>query len=237
MEPDVAKYFAEHFERELRKRGAQVLSAADVEVMLGVERQKQLLGCSDGNCMAELGNALGADAMVVVSVVRLDGSLRAAIKVLVPTTGKLLAETEASAGGDEAFLAALTNAADRVGVSLGLESASRVAERERRAAAWLPGIGAGVFAVGSATCFVLSGVQLGALDRELSAMGAVTPRARGIADAGKVLEGIAWASGGVAVAALVTTAILYFTGAPPAVTPTVSAGPAGSVSFGFGGRL
>lgn len=38
----------------------EVLSSHDVEVLLGLERQKALLGCSEDSCLAELSGALGA---------------------------------------------------------------------------------------------------------------------------------------------------------------------------------
>lgn len=38
----------------------EVLSSHDVEVLLGLERQKELLGCSEGSCLTELSGALGA---------------------------------------------------------------------------------------------------------------------------------------------------------------------------------
>jgi hypothetical protein len=48
-------------------RGAgtyEVLAQADVVTMIGVEQQRQLVGCDDASCMAELGGALGARWMV-----------------------------------------------------------------------------------------------------------------------------------------------------------------------------
>lgn len=45
--------------------GVRVVTARDISVLLGFERQKQLLGCSDdGMCMAELGNALGVQGVL-----------------------------------------------------------------------------------------------------------------------------------------------------------------------------
>ncbi len=45
--------------------GIRVVTARDISVLLGFERQKQLLGCSDdGMCMAELGNALGVQGVL-----------------------------------------------------------------------------------------------------------------------------------------------------------------------------
>ena len=38
----------------------EVTSSQDVKTLLGVERQRQLLGCTESSCMAELTGALGA---------------------------------------------------------------------------------------------------------------------------------------------------------------------------------
>jgi hypothetical protein len=45
----------------------EVVARADIETLLGVERQKQLLGCSEeaASCMEELAGALNADRVVV----------------------------------------------------------------------------------------------------------------------------------------------------------------------------
>jgi hypothetical protein len=48
----------------LRDQGFDVLTNADVAAVLGVEKQKQLMGCSESNCLTELGGAIGADYIV-----------------------------------------------------------------------------------------------------------------------------------------------------------------------------
>jgi hypothetical protein len=47
----------------------EVLTQADVATMIGVERQRQLLGCNQNdNCFAEIGAALGTDLILDASV-------------------------------------------------------------------------------------------------------------------------------------------------------------------------
>lgn len=53
----------------------QVISSRDVTALLGLERQRQLLGCTESGCLAELAGALGADDVVSGSVGRLGRSL------------------------------------------------------------------------------------------------------------------------------------------------------------------
>jgi TolB-like protein len=65
IDQDTADLFCDSLVGELRKRpGLQVSDRADIAAVLGAEREKQLLGCADGQCMAELGGALGAEYIV-----------------------------------------------------------------------------------------------------------------------------------------------------------------------------
>lgn len=57
-----------------RLNGLQVVSLDDVRAVLSHEQQKQLLGCSEGECVTELGGALGCDELVTGSVGRLGRS-------------------------------------------------------------------------------------------------------------------------------------------------------------------
>lgn len=52
----------------------RVLAAKDIAQLIGLERQRQLLGCSEqsSQCMAELAGALGVDALMTVSFARSD---------------------------------------------------------------------------------------------------------------------------------------------------------------------
>lgn len=76
-DPTVAKALAESVTTEISRRGYyQVISAGDVQTLLGVERQKELLGCSEEakSCLTELAGALGAQFVLSGSLSRF-GSL------------------------------------------------------------------------------------------------------------------------------------------------------------------
>jgi hypothetical protein len=66
-------FIIEHLAQELSDQGAQVVSAQDLTVMLGLERQRQLMGCSGGKCVTELTGTLGVDALVTGNVARVSG--------------------------------------------------------------------------------------------------------------------------------------------------------------------
>ena len=57
---------------ELRKlKRVSVVSMEEVRAMLDLEAQKQLLGCADDSCLAEIADSLGVDGVVIGSLARL----------------------------------------------------------------------------------------------------------------------------------------------------------------------
>src|SRR5205823_914650 len=68
----------EELARTLPPDAYKVTTAAQLSAVLGLERQRQLLGCTEesGSCVAELANALGADVVVQSTVARVGEGLR-----------------------------------------------------------------------------------------------------------------------------------------------------------------
>jgi TolB-like protein len=64
-------------------RGLDTIGRSDVQTLLGFERQRQLLGCTeDAACLAEIGGALGVDYILVGTVGRIGGLLRLDLKLV-----------------------------------------------------------------------------------------------------------------------------------------------------------
>jgi TolB-like protein len=60
-----------------------VIGQSDVAAMLGLERQRQMLGCSDSSeCFAEIGGALGADYLLVGTAGQLGALWRIDLKLV-----------------------------------------------------------------------------------------------------------------------------------------------------------
>jgi hypothetical protein len=100
---------------ELRKRpGVSVLTQSDISALLGVERTRQMMGCSDSGCMAEIGGALGADRIVHGSIGKVGGTLVVNLSALDPRRASTVASvSERLRGADEeAFLDVLPSVAD-----------------------------------------------------------------------------------------------------------------------------
>ncbi len=102
---------------ELRRRpGVSVMTQADVAALLGVEKTRQMLGCTESGCMAEIGGALGADRVVHGSLGRVGGSLIVNLSALDARRGAVVASVSERLrrGEDEAFLDALPAIADAI---------------------------------------------------------------------------------------------------------------------------
>lgn len=75
VEAKVAQSLTDALAAELRGIGGhQLVTQQELTAVLGVERQRQLLGCTDTTCMAEIASALDVDALVTGSIARLGES-------------------------------------------------------------------------------------------------------------------------------------------------------------------
>lgn len=104
-----ADLFTDALVGELRRRGLEVLTDGDIAAVLGVERNRQMLGCSDATCLAEIGGALGVDRIVHGSVGRIGGSLVVNLSSVDSKRGIAVASASGrlQSESDEAFLDAL----------------------------------------------------------------------------------------------------------------------------------
>ncbi len=112
---DTVQLLGDALAGELRRRaGVSVLTQADVSALLGVEKTRQMLGCSESGCMAEIGGALGADRVIHGSLGRVGASLIVNLSALEPRRGAAVASVSQRLRGadDEVLLDALPAVAD-----------------------------------------------------------------------------------------------------------------------------
>ncbi|MFO0600884.1 MAG: hypothetical protein U0228_36575 [Myxococcaceae bacterium] len=82
VEDSVAKNLTTASVAEIARRGFfQPTSSEEVRVLLGLERQKQLMGCSENSCMAELAGALGAPFVLSGSVGKVGETLQLSLQL------------------------------------------------------------------------------------------------------------------------------------------------------------
>jgi TolB-like protein len=84
VEPEVAAALSEAVTSEVAQRGFfDVMSAKEVQTLLGVERRKQVLGCAEqSSCLTELAGALGARFVLSGSVSKLGDAYQLALQAL-----------------------------------------------------------------------------------------------------------------------------------------------------------
>lgn len=112
LDPAIASFYAEHFAQQLSLRQLSVVTAAEITALIGLERQRHLLGCEEdaSSCLAELSNALGVDGIVTGSVGKLGKTLQANIKIIRSTDGSTLSLISRTAASEDALFDALTEA-------------------------------------------------------------------------------------------------------------------------------
>lgn len=83
--PDVVQALSETVATRLAARNFfEVVSSRDIATLVGLERQKQLMGCSEeaASCLAELSGSLGARFVLSGSVTRLGDSYQLNLQTL-----------------------------------------------------------------------------------------------------------------------------------------------------------
>lgn len=116
LDPNRGALFAEHLAQQLTSLGFSVTTAKQIGSLLGQERQRQLMGCSDAStsCMAELAAALGSDAVVTGSVAKLESSYQVNVALISARDGKPVSVMSAREATEEGVLDALTREAPRL---------------------------------------------------------------------------------------------------------------------------
>jgi hypothetical protein len=118
--PELATFLNDHFAQQLTLGGLRVITGREIGALVGLERQKQLLGCSDAEseCVAEIANALGADGLVTGNVGRFGtDTFQVNTRILGPD-GKPLTVSSARVQGETAVLDELSRAAREAATEL-----------------------------------------------------------------------------------------------------------------------
>ena len=107
VDPAMGPYLAQILAKEVQSRtGAAPLLSADVTAMLGFERNKRMLGCSeeDSQCLAEITGALGVQEVLASSVAMAGGRYLVSMSLLDPRHARPLKRTAESAPVDHEAL-------------------------------------------------------------------------------------------------------------------------------------
>ncbi|MBK7857480.1 MAG: hypothetical protein IPJ65_02420 [Archangiaceae bacterium] len=215
IEEKRAQVFTDFLAQQLSQYGIRVTTQAEVQALLGLERQKQLLGCSDeaGSCMAELAGALGVDGLITGNVARLDKEgFVLTLKIVRANDASAMGNYSSRVADDAAAFDWMAARAKDFAVAQGLYREPEPGGVHLRGLSWVPlavgvvaaGVGAGLLGESYSVASKLQrgeGASPDSLDATIS--GASTRQVLGA-----VLVG-------VGAAALVTAVVFFITGSDP----------------------
>lgn len=227
----------EEVAKALPPEAYRVTTASQLASVLGLEKQRQLLGCDgDGSCAAELASALGAEIVVQVAVRKLDTGLRCDVVFISGREGTALERVSAEGKTDAALLERLHEEVEA--------AATRVFTRRRpgntleagrpgfRRYAWAPALAGAALVGGGAVLFGITDQTW----RTLNSRDGRVEDAQALADSGRTTQTAGWVLCSVGAAALVTSAAMLVFGAPTEarvmVAPVVSGGGGGLMISG-----
>lgn len=217
-----------------RDPGLKVTTRRDIEQLLGLERQKALLGCSEGSstCLAELAGGLGVDALLSGGLAKAGTGYIVTLRVLRASDGSEVASaSERMKNEDEVsewLDAAAPRLAERIRVAFGRSPPAPPGHPER----WIPGI------AGAALLLTGAGLEIGARADEANLAAGAIPVAEfaRVVDRGRTIEAAGWILVGVGGAGLATSLVWALVAGPDssqvAVIPV-----AGGAVVGLSGAL
>lgn len=232
---------AEEIARALPPSAFQVTTAAQLQAVMGLERQRQLLGCSEDStaCVAELANALGTDVVVTSTLSRTSDGLRCNVVFMSGHNGTALDRVSVEAASDgqlfEKLFGEVSEAAARVFAAQRPGARLEPGKVGVRRYAWAPGLAALALGGGAAALFAVSNGTARTLENKQGLIES-TSSAYALAASGRTTETIAWVLAGTGVAALATAGLMFTAGAPTqarvVLAPVVSGGAAGVMISG-----
>lgn len=90
--PELGGYAEDRLANRLGDLGFKVTTAADIAALLGLDRQRQLLGCADESaCSSEIGSALGVPLMLTGRVSKLEDRFDIDLRILRQRDGLVVA--------------------------------------------------------------------------------------------------------------------------------------------------
>ena len=235
VELQLGEAYVERFATLLgRDQRLKVTTRRDIEAVLGLERQKALLGCSESSssCLAELAGGLGVDALVSGSLAKTGSSYIVTMRVVRAGDGGEVASSSERLKSEDAlidwFEAEAPRLAEKIAIAFGRNTTSTSAVHFER---WIPGlIGVGCIAGGVAMQVAArnDAMRLDSGQVELA-------QTQSALSSGKAVEVGSWVLVGVGAAAIAGSVIWVIVGNAPAkvaIVPTQ-----GGAFFSLSGTL
>jgi len=91
FDPAAVKGLSALIASEAARFNARVLAGTDMVALIDLDRQKQMLGCSDSSCLTEIGGALGVDLLLTSEVSEVGGLWLISLSLLNVTRAQAIA--------------------------------------------------------------------------------------------------------------------------------------------------
>ncbi|MBX7115114.1 MAG: hypothetical protein K1X64_12365 [Myxococcaceae bacterium] len=105
IDKQLGSFLEEHLVQQFVFNKIALATPKDIATLLGQERQRQLMGCSDSSqCQADLATLMNADAVLTGQVAKLEGKFQINLKVVGATSATSLSVFAGSAQSLEALL-------------------------------------------------------------------------------------------------------------------------------------
>jgi TolB-like protein len=163
LDANTGGLYLDYFARKLAGEGPiRLTTRQEIAEVLGLERQKQLLGCEEANCTAELAGALGVDGILTGSFAKAGGGLVVSLKILNAKDAGSIVEAGTRVKDENALFEWLDETARIFAATLlkkaNLAPAAVSAEAPARGKAWIPVAGVSAVLLGaSLTTYLLAG--------------------------------------------------------------------------------
>lgn len=246
-----AEFYSEFVAQQMTVSGVNVVTPRQVQSLLGMERQRQMLGCASesASCLAEIASALGVDGIVQGEAAKLDSGFQVSLKVLWSRDGRALTVFTGRSSDEGGLLDMMSTGARLMARDLSDGDWVRltVTPAQHFLTPSSPLLPSGVALLGVAVAgAVIGSVGLwrsGAIASELqnpSKQYVSRAEAQAVANDGKSMQTLALVGYSVAGVALVAGGVLTFMGLPRSplgsVRPVAGFSPNGGV-FGLAGEL
>lgn len=225
IEPALCDAYLEHFVGTLTTNGVKVTTKNDMAQVLGVERQKELLGCSNAStsCLAELAGALGVAQLLSGSVAKTESGYVSTLKVIDSQTGEPKWTATTRVDTEKQLFAFF----EQQGTGLAEQLVPR--SGPPTIVKWIPAMVGGLFALAGGVFLLVANDEAAAL-RDYSRNGVSLVEGttsaddiRDTAEVGRTAETLGWVGlslAGAAIASSVLWALLPSSPVTAAVVPT-----------------